>query len=436
MDLNEEDSTITFNTLEIPDNTNYWLCRANGGEFYDDFLKNNFIAIENDEIDLELLNLLEESKLKQKNLLQAYKNIYLESDYYKNILKELNKKNPDNIRNNETSYKRKAGIAATRSFNFIHEMKIGDIVIVPGIRSKNYLIGIISSTPFSFELDRLSYKVGSLCDFKFKREVKWIRQISKTDFPSSLAWGINAQKTIYNVTEHAIDINKLISSSYIYKDVFHHSLNVGTPDPITSFQWFQFQKTIFEVTKEKSKEVYIKTNVQSPGIIEFITNPHNLPLILLGIGVVLGDISYENKGIKINLSLKGLITYFSKAESLKRLTAEQEEQLKQKKIMLETQSLESAQELKHQMSEEELKAAQHENKKRELEIKEIEQRLKVDYDTKIESENLNKKVNNVIQTEKFSNFPQLDEEQKQSIEHLKIYDKSVKIENKYEMKRD
>lgn len=439
---------MTFNTLEIPDNAQYWLCRANGGEFYDDFKKNGFIAVESDEISLKTLtsleNLFEKStpKEKYKLLLNAYKSTYLSSDFYQNILKQLNKENPDEKQKNETSYKRKAGIAATRSFNFIYRMKIGDFVIVPGMRSQQYLIGIITSNEFSFEIDRITENVNSKCLFQFKRAIHWIREIPKKNFPNSLSWGVNAQKTIYDITDFAEDINKLVATSYTYKNKFYHQLLVKTPDPISSYQWFQFQRAIFEVAEDKSKEIFIKTNVQSPGVVEFITDPANLPIIMIGIGLLFGDIDANKLGI--NVKFKGLMPYFMPAERAKRIAARKKSELETKEIELQTNSASRRAEIDLKKAEAELEALQLANKetKIELEKKEIEleekkqqQQLK-ETDPESKKELFKQSTTTININDGSYTLPVFDKAQSNSIEALQVEDPSVNIEMSPEKKMD
>lgn len=70
----------------IPDNTNYWLIRTNGGSWYNDFKYNDHVSITNNIVDLNTLkeiNKLEDYKKvitskndsKQKELKQALLNL-------------------------------------------------------------------------------------------------------------------------------------------------------------------------------------------------------------------------------------------------------------------------------------------------------------------------------------------------------------------------
>ncbi|MDR2278659.1 MAG: hypothetical protein LBE23_12445, partial [Vagococcus sp.] len=370
-------------------------------------------------------------------LLSRYKSAYLSSEFFLNVLKELNKKEPEEPQKNESSYRRKASIAATRSFDFIYRMRIGDFVVVPGVRSQEYLFGVIISEEFSTPISR-NTDVSKECHFEFKREIHWIRTVHKKNFPSSLSWGLSAQKTIYDITDFAEDINKLLSSSYMYKERFYHQLSVNTPDPITSFQWYQFQRAIFEVAEEKSKEIYIKTNVQSPGIVEFVTNPANIPVIIAGIGILFGNVEGNIKGQ--NISIKGIVPYFLPAERAKRIAERKKHELEVKKIDSEIMHLDEINRINIKKQEVELEALELNNQKTIVEIEKEKAEL-----AKTKEDVLNQDLN---QTELFldktkiinlntkNSLPKFDKEQYDAIEALKVKDPSIHILNKSETNKD
>src|SRR5690606_34184335 len=96
--------------LEIPDETGYWLLRADGGKYYEDFFLNNFIAISDNEITLEKINESHDNSIAGITL-----------DHYKNIYKE---EYPE-WTNQQIAH------AASRTEKFVNQMKIGDLVLVP-----------------------------------------------------------------------------------------------------------------------------------------------------------------------------------------------------------------------------------------------------------------------------------------------------------------
>ncbi|QTD40636.1 hypothetical protein [Sporosarcina sp. Te-1] len=116
-------STLDFlekgKILEIPKDTKYWLVRADGGKFYDDFLLNNYIAISDDEITLDAINEFPQLNTDVGRTIEGYKSLYKE---------KYEKWNNQQIAH-----------AASRTMKFIDEIKENDIVVVPSHRSSNLM---------------------------------------------------------------------------------------------------------------------------------------------------------------------------------------------------------------------------------------------------------------------------------------------------------
>ena len=116
--------------LEIPSDISYWLVRANGGTYYEDFFLNNFISIGDNDITLNDLNNITNNNTDESKILQLYKELY------------QSKRGKQNLNTQQIAH------AASRTFKFVNEISIGDIVIVPSRRSERFVIGIVESDPF------------------------------------------------------------------------------------------------------------------------------------------------------------------------------------------------------------------------------------------------------------------------------------------------
>lgn len=66
--------------LKIQDNASYWFLRAaSGAAYFDDFQYNNFVAIGDNDVDLNsLLSIQNQYKVTDEILLDKYKNIFFE----------------------------------------------------------------------------------------------------------------------------------------------------------------------------------------------------------------------------------------------------------------------------------------------------------------------------------------------------------------------
>lgn len=448
-----KDRSITFNTLKIPDDTNYWLCRADGGYFFEDYTKNGFIAVNDHGVELDTLLDLQIKPINNESIsimYEKYKSMFLESEYFKNILEQLKEDETVESQNANKIYRRKAFSAARRSFEFISSMKIGDFIVVPSSRSLCYAIGIISSDVFSSDIDRVNMIMKNKSNYKYKRKIIWLKQIERVNLPQSLSWGLTAHSTIYDITENAEDINKIIATSYVFKDTFYHQLLVTTEDDINSFQWFQFQRSIFEVAGEESESIFIKTNVQSPGFTELFANVDKIPIILVGIGALFGEVSVQWNGI--NVKFNGPLSFFmpgakekrdhekkmrdleyrekvAEVENLESQNKPDETSDKQKKTTLESSKLDNEQKKVN------IEATVLANKQKELEIKKAtdeanlaKDRLRAVEITKSQSEK-QLETNNIHYNLEELNIkaPNFDSTQRKAINSLGIIDRSIEI---------
>ena len=104
----------------------YWLVRAEGGKYYDDFKYNHFISIHHNRVtlaDLQTTDLL----------LTAEKTI----EHYK---QQINR-----VYEGEELSKHQITFTAKRLYSFVEDMSIGDYVVVPSFKSNYFLIGQITS---------------------------------------------------------------------------------------------------------------------------------------------------------------------------------------------------------------------------------------------------------------------------------------------------
>ena len=91
--------------------SNYWLVRADGGKFYEDFKYNHFISIHHNEVGLNNLST-------DELLFTAEKTI----EYYK---KQIN-----DIYQDKNLSKHQITFTAKRLYSFIEEMSVGEIKLL------------------------------------------------------------------------------------------------------------------------------------------------------------------------------------------------------------------------------------------------------------------------------------------------------------------
>lgn len=360
--MNTESANI-LKILEIPKETKYWLVRAGRGEEYEDFKQSSSIGIQYNQISLENLIQLEKISINVPELTPSGRKRKSET-----IEKEYNKKKKDlytslvlrNIRPKPS--KNGASQIGSRLQNFYNKMNIGDIVIVPYRSSRKFLIGIISSEMYELtddeylelknkiELNSIGQKI-SVC--KKRRKITWVNEVNREWINPKLLYTINMHQSIIDITDYGKYIDGLLSPVYIKDNVIYGKISVRTKDNINSEVWETLYKTINKL-KNKDDVIDIKSNVESPGSL----------LLSMGIGGTIFSficcVLYFSKEI----SVLGV-----KFQGIKRSLNEE------KKEKLENKNLE----IKNEKDKIELKKLQKdqilEDKKRELDLLEIEKKI-------------------------------------------------------------
>ncbi|MBM4762693.1 hypothetical protein [Bacillus sp. B15-48] len=312
--------------LKIPHDTGYWLVRADGGKYYDDFLLNNFIAVSDNEITLDMINNLDEDSIAGKTI-----------EHYKSLYKEKHKMwTPQQIAQ-----------AAGRTHKFVDGMKEGDLVLVPAKRSSNFLIGVVISDVYEISENELSLKLEvhySINPYLKRRKVQWLKEVKREEISEKLYWILSAHQTIFDLSEEKDKINQLLAPIYIQDNICHGTIKLSKKEGLNSNEWFDLYSIIKTQSDSTDDEIIIKSNVQSPGVIELLSNNAGLVItttILLS-GLFGGEIKVF--GIKT----KGIIPYFQEYKK---------GQLAIKKTEKEIE-----------LMEEERKSKQLENQKNQLEI--------------------------------------------------------------------
>uniref|UniRef100_UPI0034D6D5A0 hypothetical protein n=1 Tax=Staphylococcus haemolyticus TaxID=1283 RepID=UPI0034D6D5A0 len=159
--------------LEIPDNTNYWIMRASGGKFAEDFELNKRITLNSENIPLNSVN------TKYDNFRYVFE---------KHRLNEIRNEN------DLSSSAQSITISAKKIFNFVHSMKTGDIILVPTYKSQFFLVGIVTGKAKQTDNtsnSKLSDKNDNgdsipISRDKFYRTVNWISKVPRYKIDSSL----------------------------------------------------------------------------------------------------------------------------------------------------------------------------------------------------------------------------------------------------------
>lgn len=325
--------------LEIPSNTGYWLVRADGGKYYDDFFLNNFIAVSDNEITLEMI-----SKYNNGSL------VGITTDFFKDIYSE--------VYTEWTS--QQIAHAVSRTQKFIVEMEIGDLILVPSRNSRDFLIGIITSDVYQITKEEVTSKVEvnyAINPFFKRRKVQWLKEIPRREISEKLYWILSAHQTIFNLEENKENINQLLAPIYIQDGLCHGSLKVSKIEGLDSDEWYDFYTVIKKESALSKEKVIVRSNVQSPGIIEIITQLIDSPtaMSIMGVlgGLTLTEVKFGEK------TIRGIIPYFANLKLEK-------EKMKQDNKRVEIENKKAEKEIK--MLDEEIRGKKLDNDKKELEL--------------------------------------------------------------------
>ena len=323
--------------LEIPENIGYWLVRADGGKYYDDFMLNNFIAVSDNEITLELMS-------KGNNETLAGLTVDTLKEIYSQTFQEWSSQ--------QISH------AVSRTYKFIFEMNVGDIVLVPSKSSKSFLLGLIASDVYEENeaiLDEQKHEVKyEVNPFLKRRKVQWIKEVKRSEISEKLYWILSAHQAIFNLEENKSSIHQLLAPIYKVGKNVHGTIKVNQTAGITLEQWIELYNFVYSIKRisgDVETEVVVQSNVQSPGLIEFVSENWqaiSTAVIVLS-GLLFGDV--EMKGAKI----KGILPFFQERKKNK-LEIEAKE-IENRKALLELDEAEKLQDDRVELKKLELEAA-------------------------------------------------------------------------------
>lgn len=240
-----------LNTIEIPkipDNTQFWLIRTQGGVFYNEYIADGFVALGWNIID-RTSEIDDSEKLKE----------------FRATIEELyNEKRP--------------GSAINKCERFINEVQEGDIVMIPNSGSSEFSIcrvGEYYEVPDyspEFEIAEIK-KVGNgengvKCPYKKRRKISLLLKISAKRMGLKLTNAASNYHGISCFNAYAEDILNCVYNCYEYKGDINFTINIAKQCDITARDFSALLNCISVlfceiVTDEKS--VSIRVNLNSPG---------------------------------------------------------------------------------------------------------------------------------------------------------------------------
>ncbi len=245
----------------LPENNNYWFVRTNGGAYFETFFKNNFIGIGWNEISLAEITL---PKLE---------------DATKRKIAKI-----EGIPENDPNAKKTITTIFNKLKNF-KNLKKGDIIIIPNLKSQKFAFGIVADNTVYIEKKTLD------CNFEKRRAIKWIKTKDLRAMDSYIYKLRVPRQAITNVNRFSDSIDSDINTLFVKNNESHFVIEVSKVGDVNLTALTDLLiNTKIKIQDLNQKlglgedldQISVKLNLQSPGKIEF-KMPNGKVLLLYGL---------------------------------------------------------------------------------------------------------------------------------------------------------
>lgn len=234
---------------EIPGDTNFWMMRAKSGFFYDEFVKDEFIALGWNYVDSK-------TSYDKENLERVKEGI---KHWYGDKVPTT---------------------AINKCRRFIEEFKEGDYIVIPNKGSTKIAICKVGKYFENESLDtrkeiqeikkieNKEYEIGSVkCPYRKRRKVDVLLQVSTKRIGHKLLKAIGSYHGLNDMNEYATDILNCLYDCYVFQENIMFSINVAKKDPIGARELSKLMYGVSEVFCELTDEenVSVTINLNSPG---------------------------------------------------------------------------------------------------------------------------------------------------------------------------
>jgi hypothetical protein len=258
----------------ISNETNYWMIRTSSGIYYEEFVKNSYIAIGWNEVtitDLHEINISPNNKglvdsVKQK--IEASHDVFLDQ-HEEDLIYDPDEKGNKGIKARQSK-------ALSQMLKFVYDLNAGDIVVIPS-ESSNFL-------SFGEVLEDHCY-IGNgneleNCKFYKRRKIHWIKKdIRRGSLDSVLLKFIYAHQTLFSINDYRDYINSTLYDFYLSQEKASLVLRIKQSSGFNPFEIRQFYNDLTYFIEEftdflgediNKENIEVKFNLQSPGTIVFI----------------------------------------------------------------------------------------------------------------------------------------------------------------------
>lgn len=289
------DSDLEMILADVPHvhaDRQYWFIRTEGGAYYRAFLDAGVVGIGYTKIDVGFLQGSERAN----------------RSVVKRVMRQVTDKYPN---------EKRPGFVAAQILTFTHKIKKGDVIIIPGVSSHELSFGIVANDAVS---NRVLY-LGENRHERKVREVKWSKSVNRRFLNPNLFSLFFAHQTISNGNDYAKYIDPTLNDFFIKDGKAYLQLPVQKADDINARDLFKSCLGLLDLTDkfletagsaERTTDVDVKININSPGIIEFVGGGINALAILGFVIVAVNGGSLKIEKLGLNLKTDGILHQLTK----------------------------------------------------------------------------------------------------------------------------
>lgn len=299
--------------FQFDDKREFWLIRAEGGKYFDDFVNNDYVGIRYNRVTVRDLYSL-----------KRYKPTLSLDDVRELIFSRYNgsTNNKTKVAAQEdlsTISKSQLTVHAKQTYLFTFEMKKGDFVLTPAKQSYEFALGMIVGDPYDESSDlidelKVESKNGDIAyapsNYIKRRKIKWLSIIKRKDLPKEMAWIVNMHQAVGKLdAKDPSKLFNLVTPFYKYKDKYYLRVYTSHGGELSAHDWLDL---ISFVPEDDQENIDLRADVNSPGFFTFLTsNLNGLWHIIEVLGggaigstamlkiakAVVGEDNLKNKGI-------------------------------------------------------------------------------------------------------------------------------------------
>lgn len=259
-----------------------WFIRTSGGEYYDDFRFNNYVALGWDEIPAEWI---------------ARKPLFIRTDE-SNETKFLYPLSEQEFKRRVSDLypdEKRPGLIYGQLNTFYNVMRVGDWIVIPSRSTQDLSIGILGDIIHDDIKDRkiILDKEYVHCGYSHKRSVDWQKELPAS-YDVYLQKSLRAQQTISNITDISGLVFRHLYPVYVVNNEVRVTFQKTTEGELNVKSNIDLIGSVIDIAERIAglykvesfgKDFTMKTAVGSPGIIELI-----IPMLNSEAPIVVGAI--------------------------------------------------------------------------------------------------------------------------------------------------